>query len=174
MPQNYFDNVEILRWAWGRHTMNKMIAIASVVLGIAGLAVPIHAAPQEGRPQIKQSVSKKARAIAAHAGVSYMGEPRFVAIQETSISYATNTPEEVLNVGNNFYLFMQDVWLMSPSPHGPWRVAPYVPEVVATIVCSQLNAYPLNPYQLCALPWASGLIYTVWKPSEPISNNTHK
>jgi hypothetical protein len=53
--------------------MNKMIAIASLVLGVAGLAVAMHAAPQGVGPQIKQSVGKKAMAIAAHAGVSYTG-----------------------------------------------------------------------------------------------------
>jgi hypothetical protein len=145
--------------------MKKMMAIASLLFAVAGPTVLIHAAQQESSQQINQSVTKKARAVAAHAAVLYMGQPRFVAILETSISYATNTPQEVLNFGNNFYLFMQDVWLMSSSALGPWRVAPYVPEVVATIVCSQLNAYPLDPYQLCALPWASGLSYTVWKPS---------
>ena len=145
--------------------MNKMMAIARLLLSVACLAVPIHAAPQDGSQEIKQSVTKRAREVAAHAGVRYMGEPRFVAILETSISYATNTPEEVINFGNNFYLFMQGAWLTSPSARGPWRVAPYVPEVVAAIVCSQLNVYPLNPYQLCALPWESGLSYTVWKPS---------
>jgi hypothetical protein len=145
--------------------MNKMMAIASLLFAVAGPTVLIHAAQQASSQQIKQSVTKNARAVAAHAGVLYMGQPRFVAILETSISYATNSPQEVLNFGNNFYLFMQDVWLMSSSALGPWRVAPYVPEVVATIVCSQLNAYPLDPYQLCALPWASGLNYTVWKPS---------
>jgi hypothetical protein len=145
--------------------MKKMMMIASLLLGVAGLAAPIHAAQQEGSQQIKQSVTKKARAVAAHAGVRYMGQPRFVEIQETSISYATNTPQEVINFGSIFYLIMQEVWLMSPKAQGPWRAAPYVPKVVSAIVCSQLNAYPLAPYQLCALPWASGLSYTVWKPS---------
>jgi hypothetical protein len=94
-----------------------------------------------------------------------------VAIQPTSISYATDTPEEVVNFENNFYSLVENVWPMSPSAQGPSRVAPYVPEVVATIICSQLNAYPLNPYQLCALPWTSGLNYTVWKPSYVHSTN---
>jgi hypothetical protein len=143
----------------------KMMTIASLLLGVAGLAMPIHAAPQEGSQQVKQSVTKKARAVAAHAGVRYIGQPRFVAIQETTISYATNTPQEVINFGNNFYLIVQEVWLMSPNAQGPWRAAPYVPKVVSAIVCSQLNSDPFEPYQLCALPWASGLTYTVWKPS---------
>jgi|SRR5579872_2987181 hypothetical protein len=145
--------------------INRIIAIACLLLSADCLAVPIHAAQQEGGLEIKQSVTKKARAVAAHAGVRYIGQPKFVPIQETSISYATNTPQEVINFGNNFYLIAQDVWLMSPNAKGPWRVAPYVPKVVSAIVCSQLNAYPFDPYQLCALPWESGLIDTVWKPS---------
>jgi hypothetical protein len=145
--------------------MKKMMVIASLLLGIVGPAVALHATPQAASQEIKQSVTKNAKAVAAHAGVHYMGSPRFVPIQGTSISYATNTPEEVINIGNNFYLTMQDVWLVSPNAQGPWRAAPYVPKVVPAIVCSQLNVYPFDPYQLCALPWASGLSYTVWKPS---------
>jgi hypothetical protein len=163
--QNYFDRVDMLRWAWGRRTMNKGVAIASLLLGVAGFAAPVRAAQQESSQGIKQSVTKKARAIAAHAGVKYMGPPRFVPIEETSISYATNTPQEVINFGNSFYLSAEQIWLMSPNAQGPWRAAPYVPKVVSAIICSQLNAYPLNPYQLCALPWSSGLSYAAWRPS---------
>jgi hypothetical protein len=143
----------------------KTMAIASLLLGVAAFTAPIHAAPQETSQQIKQSITKKSMAIAAHAGVRYMGPRKFVAIQETSISYATNTPQEVINLGYNFYLIIQEVWRMSPNAQGPWRAAPYVPKVVSAIVCSQLNAYPLDPYQLCAFPWASGLSDSVWKPS---------
>jgi hypothetical protein len=149
----------------GMDTMKRIVVIASLLLGVLGSIVPIQAAPQEGGHQIKQSVSKRAIAVAAHAGVQYMGQPRFVPIMETSISYATNTPQEVINFGNNFYLFSEEVWLISPSALGPWRAAPYIPEVVSAIICSQINTYPLNPYQLCALPWSSGLSYSVWKPS---------
>lgn len=145
--------------------MKRIIVIASLVLGVVASIVPIQAAPQQGGQQIKQPVTKNARAIAAHAGVHYKGQPRFVAIMETSISYATNTPQEVINFGGNFYLFLEEVWLMSPNAQGPWRAAPYIPEVVSEIVCSQINTYPLDPYQLCALPWLSGLSYSVWKPS---------
>lgn len=143
----------------------QTVAIASLLFALVGLVVPSHAAQENGYQRVRQSVTKRTRAVAAHAGVQYMGQPQFVAIQETSISYATNTPQEVLNFGNSFYLIMQEVWLMSPNAQGPWRVAPYVPKVITAIVCSQLNGYPLDPYQLCALPWQSGLNYSVWKPS---------
>ena len=89
--------------------MKKMLVIASLLLGIVGPTVPLHAAPQASDQEIKQSVTKKARAVAADAGVRYIGQPRFVAIQETSISYATNTPQEVINCDNKFYLIMQEV-----------------------------------------------------------------
>jgi hypothetical protein len=145
--------------------MKKMMGFAILLLGFVDLAAPIQAAQQGASQEIKQRVTKRAREVATHARIQYGGQPRFVAIQETSISYATNTPEEVVNFENNFYSFVEDVWLMSPSAQGPWRAAPYVPEVVTAIVCTQLSTYPLNPYQLCALPWTSGLSYTVWKPS---------
>ena len=145
--------------------MMKVILIARLLLGVVSLTVPVRAAQQESGPEIKQRVTKKANLVAAHAGVHYQGPPQFAPIEKTSISYATNTPQEVINIGNNFYLNMQDVWLVSANAQGPWKAAQYVPEVVTAIVCSQLNAYPLDPYQLCAIPWASGLSYTVWKPS---------
>ncbi len=145
--------------------MKEIMVVASLLLSIVGPTVPLRATAQAASQEIKQSVSKKARAVAAHAGVLYLGQPRFVSIEGTSITYATNTPQEVLHIGNDFYLTLQEVWLVSPSAQGPWRAAPYVPKVVPAIVCSQLNAYPFDPYQLCALPWASGLSYSVWKPS---------
>jgi hypothetical protein len=145
--------------------MMKVMVIASLLLGVVSPTVPIHAAQQESGQGIKQKVTKKANVVAAHAGVLYQGPPRFVPIVETSISYAINTPQEVINIGNNFYIYVQDVWLESANAQGPWKAAHYVPEVVTAIVCSQLNAYPLEPYQLCALPWASELSYYVWKPS---------
>jgi hypothetical protein len=145
--------------------MMKVILIARLLLGVVSLTVPVRAAQQESGPEIKQRVTKKANLVAAHAGVHYQGPPQFAPIEKTSISYATNTPQEVINIGNNFYLNMQDVWLVSANAQGPWKAAQNVPEVVTAIVCSQLNAYPLDPYQLCAIPWASGLSYTVWKPS---------
>ena len=145
--------------------MKTMMVIASFLFNVVGLTVPILSAQQESRQEIKQRVTKKTNIVAARAGVRYQGPPRFVSIEETSISYATNTPQEVINIGNKFYLTIEDVWLVSDNALGPWKAAQYVPKVAIAIVCSQLNADPLEPYQLCSLPWASGLSYSVWKPS---------
>jgi hypothetical protein len=144
--------------------MKNVMVIGSLLLGVCSLAGPIHAAQQGTGPETKQYVSKKALKLALHAQALYKGPPQFVSIAETSISYATNTPDEIIHLGGFFYFNMQDTWLQSASTQGPWTVALYVPDAVVEIVCSQLNPYPLDPYQLCALPWSSGLGYSVWKP----------
>jgi hypothetical protein len=99
--------------------MKKMMGFAILLLGDAGLAASIRAARRDASQEIRRSVTKRARAVAAHARISYGGQPRFVAIQQTSISCATNTPEEVINFENNFYPLVKNVWPMSPSAQGP-------------------------------------------------------
>jgi len=143
----------------------KVMVAAGFLLGAVILAVPIRAAQQQTSQEIKQKVSKKANYLAAHATVLYNGSPRFVPIARTSISYATNTPQVVIKIGNAFYLNMEDVWLSSANAQGPWAAVHYIPEAIFEIVCTQLSVYPLDPYQLCSLPWTSGIIYSVWKPS---------
>src|ERR1700746_3845155 len=76
-------------------------AVASLLIGFLGLAVQDYAAPQEGRPAIKQKVKKAAMQAAVHAYVFYHGEPQFSWIEGTSITYATNTPETVLKIDDS-------------------------------------------------------------------------
>jgi hypothetical protein len=145
--------------------MKKVEVIASLLLSVFGVAMPIHAAQQEDSQVITQKITKQAMAVAAHAKVLYKGSPQFVSIGGTSISYATNTPQEVINIGDAFYLDMHNVWLESANAHGPWVAIQYVPKEFTAIVCSQLSFDPYDPHQLCALPWASGESYAVWKSS---------
>lgn len=72
-------------------------------------------------------------AAAAQASVTYSGEPQFKPIEGTSLSYAANTPDKVIKVGDVYYLCMQGVWFMSVSPQGPWKTAPSVPKEIYTI-----------------------------------------
>jgi hypothetical protein len=65
--------------------------------------------------------------------VSYNGEPQFSPITGTSMSYATNTPNRVIQVGAVYYLCLNGVWFMSNTPNGPWQVAPSVPPTIYTI-----------------------------------------
>ena len=72
-------------------------------------------------------------AAAAEASATYNGEPQFTPIEGTSLSYATNTPDKVIKVGDLYYLCLQGVWFMSVSPQGPWKTAPSVPKQIYTI-----------------------------------------
>ncbi len=70
---------------------------------------------------------------AEQAKVSYSGDPQFAPIEGTSLSYATNTPDKVIKVGDVYYLCLQGVWFMSPKAEGPWTIASSVPQVIYTI-----------------------------------------
>jgi hypothetical protein len=145
--------------------MKQFTFCAGILLGLCSLTVPVRAGQQQSSQDIKQKVTKKTITLGAHTVVRYKGSPQFVAIEGTSVFYATNTPLGVIDFDKVFYVNVQDIWLESADAEGPWIPAPSVPQTVDAIICSQINAYPLDPYQVCALPWTSGLTYAVWKPS---------
>lgn len=132
------------------------------MIGFFGLTAQIHAAPQEGDPEITQKVSNTGEKAAAQAKVRYQTPPQFASIEGTLITYAVNSPQVVLNIGGAFYFLFtffnpiargtQNVWLVSASVQGPWVSARSVPETATAIVCGQINSDPIKPYQLCRLP----------------------
>jgi hypothetical protein len=69
----------------------------------------------------------------AKAEVQYIGDPKFEPIAGTNISYATNTPSDVLKVGDHYYLCLQGVWFVSTSATGPWVTADKVPQEIYNI-----------------------------------------
>jgi len=104
---------------------------ASAVLG----AVP-------GTPQAKDAVLiaqiptttiLNPATAAAQVNVIYTGAPQFVPIPGTTLQYATNTADKVIQAGDVYYLCLQGVWFISPTPQGPWTTAPSVPAVIYTI-----------------------------------------
>jgi hypothetical protein len=72
----------------------------------------------------------------AEVAVSYDGEPKFDPIEATSLSYASNTQDKVIQVGDLYYLCFQGVWFMSTAPSGPWKTADSVPQEIYTIPSS--------------------------------------
>jgi hypothetical protein len=58
----------------------------------------------------------------------YDGSPKFEQIPGTSVSYATNTGAQIIQVGNKYYAADNGVWFVATSPSGPWTVASEVPE----------------------------------------------
>jgi hypothetical protein len=72
----------------------------------------------------------------AQGKVTYDGEPKFAPIESTSLSYASNTQEKIIKVGDLYYLCFQGVWFMSTSPQGPWKTADSIPKEIYTIPAS--------------------------------------
>jgi hypothetical protein len=71
--------------------------------------------------------------VEAQAKVSYLGEPEFKPIEQTSLQYATNTQEKVIKYGDVYYMCLQAVWFTSNSAEGPWKTADTVPAEIYNI-----------------------------------------
>ena len=65
--------------------------------------------------------------------VTWVGEPRFVAIETTELQRGLNTPFQVIKHNNFFYLCYEGAWYFSASPTGPWKVAQQVPAEIYRI-----------------------------------------
>jgi len=72
-------------------------------------------------------------AAANEVKVTYVGQPQFQPIEGTSMMYAVNTPNRVIQVGDQYYLCYQGAWFVSFSAQGPWQLARSVPQVIYTI-----------------------------------------
>ncbi|WP_158900974.1 hypothetical protein [Burkholderia sp. L27(2015)] len=86
--------------------------------------------------QIPTTVEINPTAAAAAVKVSYSGDPAFVPITGTSMSYASNTPAKVIKVEQRYYLCSQGIWFDSAAPIGPWQTTVTVPKVIYTIPAS--------------------------------------
>jgi hypothetical protein len=58
----------------------------------------------------------------------YDGSPKFEQIPGTSVKYASNTGQQIIEVGGKYYAADNGVWFVASSPGGPWTVADQVPE----------------------------------------------
>ena len=83
--------------------------------------------------QIPTTVTVNPAQAASEVKVTYVGSPQFLPITGTTMSYATNTPNRVIQVGSQYYLCYQGIWFVGSSPQGPWQTAQAVPQVIYTI-----------------------------------------
>ena len=65
--------------------------------------------------------------------VSYDGDPQFVPVEGTPITYASNCVDPVLFVDRSYYCCHQAVWYQASAAVGPWAVSVSVPQVIYTI-----------------------------------------
>lgn len=68
--------------------------------------------------------------------VTFDGEPVFVAIEGTDLSYAQNSESQIIQVGDRYYLVQDGIWFVADDPAGPWALAREVPPAIYTIPAS--------------------------------------
>jgi hypothetical protein len=84
--------------------------------------------------QIPQTAVVNKKEAAAKAKVTYAGgTPDFKPIEGTNLKYAANSQEQVIKVGDLYYLCFQGVWFKSTAPNGPWETADSVPKEIYNI-----------------------------------------
>src|SRR5438552_261695 len=83
--------------------------------------------------QVPTTITVKPAEAQAKVKVEYGGDPKFEPIKGTSMTYATNTQDKVIKVGDVYYLCLQGVWFMSANAQGPWTTAKSVPQEIYTI-----------------------------------------
>jgi hypothetical protein len=86
--------------------------------------------------QVPTTMTVKPTEAAAKVKVAYSGDPKFEPIKGTSMQYATNTADKVIELEGTYYLCLQGVWFMAPAPTGPWSTCMSVPTEIYTIPSS--------------------------------------
>ncbi len=88
----------------------------------------------------------------AKVEVNYDGAPKFIPIGGTTMTYAVNTPYQVVFANGQYYCCYQAVWFQAPAATGPWVVCTNVPAVIYTIPpsspiynCTYVVCYAYTP-----------------------------
>ncbi len=81
------------------------------------------------------TVPKRAAVEKANAtvDVQYDGEPKFIPIENTKVSYAINSPQAVFLVNKVYYCCDQGVWFTAQAPTGKWLLCSDVPKEIYAI-----------------------------------------
>nr|WP_245643929.1 carbohydrate-binding family V/XII [Paraburkholderia oxyphila] len=99
----------------------------------ANVLVSVPNTPEAKEAAIAASIPQTATVSRSQASlkVSYDGAPRFEPIAGTTLSYAVNTANAVIEVDpSHYYAVANGVWFVAGSAAGPWAVATAVPEVI--------------------------------------------
>ncbi len=104
---------------------------------VAGVLASVPGTPEAADAvllaQIPMTAVVNPTEAAAKVKVNYYGKPEFKPIPDTSLKYAVNTPEKVIQVGDLYYVCFQGIWFVSSKPEGPWETAKSVPQEIYKI-----------------------------------------
>jgi hypothetical protein len=123
-------------WTFATYNLPADFAKIPPSSPIAGVLASVPGTPQAEDAVLIAQIPTTATVTPAAANevkVTYSGQPQFEAITGTTMYYAVNTPNRVIQVGNEYYLCYQGAWFVSFSANGPWQLAQSVPQVIYTI-----------------------------------------
>jgi hypothetical protein len=72
-------------------------------------------------------------AAAGELAVPWFGDPDFVPIEGTGLRRGRNTPYQIIQHNNYYYLCHEGAWYTSSNPQGPWNAARELPEAIYSI-----------------------------------------
>ncbi len=98
---------------------------------VAGTTEAEHAVSTASIPQIT-AIDRGSSSL----DVRYEGSPQFQAVANTTVQYATNTPDAVFLIRGAYYVCRDAVWYTGPSADGPWSVAAEVPTEIQSLPAS--------------------------------------
>ena len=64
---------------------------------------------------------------------TYDGAPQFKPIEGTDLSYAVNSPDDIILVEGRYYALHDGVWFVADNAQGPWAVCAFVPPAIYSI-----------------------------------------
>ncbi|MDX2165514.1 MAG: hypothetical protein SF182_00555 [Deltaproteobacteria bacterium] len=99
--------------------------LAAILASVPGTQEAREAALESQIPHLA-TVSRKT----ASPTVTYNGAPQFAPVENTALTYAVNTPDDIVHVGDSYYLCQNGVWFVAGAPTGPWSVATSVPDAI--------------------------------------------
>jgi hypothetical protein len=102
---------------------------AHVLAAVPGTPAARRAAIEAAIPRVATLAPGAADAVS----VPYLGPPSFVPIEGTPLRRAENTPFQVIQHNNFFYLCHAGAWYASSGPQGPWSAARELPQAIYDI-----------------------------------------
>ena len=134
------------RWYKSASLKGPWTYLASDQLPTDFTKIPVNSAKEDvlssvaGTDQAKDAVmdaqipqTAKVDRKTATTKVSYNGEPKFIAVEGTTLQYAVNTESTVLLSGKTYYCVENGIWFESITPKGPWTVSTSRPAEVEKI-----------------------------------------
>lgn len=91
---------------------------------------------ENAEARLRASIPEKARVAtdgSVKVDVAYSGDPKFEPIAGTSLKYAVNTNDTIIEVSGKYYVLKNGVWFVGDSATGPFVVATSVPAEVYKI-----------------------------------------